>query len=90
VRGDGRRLTGDDPASSSTTAGSHTVWREELAAERGRGHSSYFTFEPRAFRGAQAVQLRIVPGNPASAATIRAKELQPARDTIAVVGAHDA
>src|SRR5262245_9376614 len=45
-----------------------TVWREELAASAGEGQ--FFTFEPRA-ASAKARQLRIVPGNPASAATLR-------------------
>ncbi|HEY0476102.1 MAG TPA: HEAT repeat domain-containing protein [Kofleriaceae bacterium] len=45
-----------------------TLWREELAASTGEGQ--FFTFEPRA-AGARARQLRIVPGNPASAATLR-------------------
>jgi len=45
-----------------------TLWREELAASTGEGQ--FFTFEPRA-RDVRARQLRIVPGNPASAATLR-------------------
>jgi HEAT repeats len=45
-----------------------TVWREELAASAGEGQ--FFTFEPRA-ANLKARQLRIVPGNPASAATLR-------------------
>jgi hypothetical protein len=45
-----------------------TVWREELVASAGDGQ--LFTFEPRV-ASAQAGQLRIVPGNPASSATIR-------------------
>jgi len=45
-----------------------TVWREELAASAGEGQ--FFTFEPRA-ANVRARQLRIVPGNPASAATLR-------------------
>ncbi|TMQ15428.1 MAG: hypothetical protein E6J90_25440 [Deltaproteobacteria bacterium] len=45
-----------------------TVWREELAASAGEGQ--FFTFEPRAAT-ARAQQLRVVPGNPASNATMR-------------------
>jgi hypothetical protein len=45
-----------------------TLWREELAASTGEGQ--FFTFEPRA-TSVLAKQLRIVPGNPASPATIR-------------------
>src|SRR5215468_6857275 len=44
-----------------------TVWREELAASAGEGQ--FFTFEPRA-ADLRARQLRIVPGNPASSATM--------------------
>jgi len=46
-----------------------TLWREELAASTGEGQ--FFTFEPRA-GDVRAAQLRIVPGNPASTATIKA------------------
>jgi hypothetical protein len=45
-----------------------TLWREELAGSTGEGQ--FFTFEPRAAT-ARAVQLRIVPGDPASSATMR-------------------
>ncbi len=61
-----------------------TLWHEELAASTGEGQ--FFTFEPRA-SGVLARQLRIVPGNPASAATIRSFN-RPHK--IAVVAAHDA
>jgi hypothetical protein len=61
-----------------------TLWREELAASTGEGQ--FFTFEPRA-TNALARQLRIVPGNPASSATIRSFN-RPRK--IAVVAAHDA
>ncbi len=46
-----------------------TVWREELSKSSGEGQ--FFTFEPR-LAGVQARQLRIVPGNPTSAATMKA------------------
>jgi len=46
-----------------------TGWREELAVSAGEGQ--FFTFEPR-IAGAQARQLRIVPGNPTSAAALKA------------------
>lgn len=45
-----------------------TLWREELSLSSGEGQ--FFTFEPR-LAGVQARQLRIVPGNPTSAATIK-------------------
>ena len=61
-----------------------TLWHEELAASTGEGQ--FFTFEPRA-TNALARQLRIVPGNPASPATIRSFN-RPHK--IAVVAAHDA
>jgi len=61
-----------------------TLWHEELAASTGEGQ--FFTFEPRA-GNVLARQLRIVPGNPASAATLRSFN-RPHR--IAVVAAHDA
>jgi hypothetical protein len=61
-----------------------TLWREELAASTGEGQ--FFTFEPRA-TSAAARQLRIVPGNPASSATMKHFN-RPRR--IAVVAAHDA
>ena len=44
-----------------------TMWREELA---GFGEGQFFTFESRA-PAAKARQLRIVPGNPTSAATLK-------------------
>ena len=46
----------------------HTVWREDIAASAGEGH--FFTFQPRV-ASARAQQLRIVPGNPTSSATMR-------------------
>lgn len=46
-----------------------TVWREELAKSAGEGQ--FFTFEPR-LAGVQARQLRIIPGNPTSAAAMKA------------------
>ena len=61
-----------------------TLWHEELAASTGEGQ--FFTFEPRA-TNVLARQLRIVPGNPASAATIRSFN-RPHK--IVVVAAHDA
>lgn len=61
-----------------------TLWREELAASTGEGQ--FFTFEPRA-TDVRARQLRIVPGNPASSATIRSFN-RPRK--IAVVAAHEA
>ncbi|MDB4961756.1 MAG: lyase domain protein repeat-containing protein [Myxococcales bacterium] len=45
-----------------------TLWREELSASTGEGQ--FFTFEPR-IAGAKAKQIRIVSGNPASAATMK-------------------
>jgi len=61
-----------------------TLWREELAASTGEGQ--FFTFEPRA-GDVRATQLRIVPGNPASSATI--KRFNRPR-TIALVAAREA
>jgi hypothetical protein len=46
-----------------------TIWREDFAASAGEGQ--FFTFEPR-FEAAKATQLRIVPGNPTSATTMKA------------------
>jgi HEAT repeat protein len=46
-----------------------TAWREDIAASAGEGH--FFTFQPRV-EGARAQQLRIVPGDPTSAAAMRA------------------
>ena len=46
-----------------------TGWREDLAASAGEGH--FFTFQPRV-EGARAHQIRIVPGDPTSAAAMRA------------------
>ena len=46
-----------------------TAWREDLAASAGEGQ--FFTFQPRV-EGARAQQLRIVPGDPSSAAAMRA------------------
>lgn len=46
-----------------------TGWREDVAASAGEGH--FFTFQPRV-EGARAQQLRIVPGDPTSAAAMRA------------------
>jgi hypothetical protein len=61
-----------------------TLWREELAASAGEGQ--FFTFEPRA-SDVRARQVRIVPGNPASRATLRSFN-RPHR--IAVVAARGA
>jgi hypothetical protein len=61
-----------------------TTWHEELVRSDGEGQ--FFTFEPRA-GGAKAAQIRIVPGNPQSAATLRASN-RPRR--IALVSAHGA
>ena len=61
-----------------------TTWHEEFARSDGEGQ--FFTFEPRA-GGAKAAQIRIVPGNPQSAATLRASN-RPRR--IAVVAAQGA
>lgn len=61
-----------------------TLWREELAASAGEGQ--FFTFEPRA-ESTRARQLRIVPGNPASQAAMRAVN-RPRR--IAIVSAQAA
>ena len=60
------------------------VWREELAASAGEGQ--FFTFEPRVAT-AQASELRIVPGNPTSASTMKAFN-RPHR--IAIVSAQGA
>jgi hypothetical protein len=57
-----------------------TFWREDIAASAGEGQ--FFTFESR-ISGVQAKQLRIVPGNPASAATLKASN-RPR--TLAIVG----
>jgi hypothetical protein len=46
-----------------------TAWREDLAASAGEGQ--FFTFQPR-IEGARAHQIRIVPGDPTSAAAMRA------------------
>jgi hypothetical protein len=61
-----------------------TLWREELAASTGEGQ--FFTFEARS-ADLPAVQLRIVPGDPASSATMRSFN-RPRR--LAIVSAHDA
>ena len=61
-----------------------TLWREELAASTGEGQ--FFTFEPRAGE-VRAAQLRIVPGNPASAAAIKAFN-RPRK--LAIVASRDA
>src|SRR5262245_13932063 len=45
-----------------------TVWREELATA---GEGQFFTFQPRV-EAARAQQIRVVPGNPASAGAMRA------------------
>ncbi|MDQ3300046.1 MAG: hypothetical protein M3619_25990, partial [Myxococcota bacterium] len=45
-----------------------TQWREDIAGTTGEGQ--FFTFMPRA-EAAQAIQLRIVPGNPTSPATMK-------------------
>src|SRR5437763_1577836 len=45
-----------------------TYWREDLANSDGSGQ--FFTFERRLAK-ARAAQLRIVPGNPTSASTIK-------------------
>lgn len=57
-----------------------TLWREDIAASAGEGQ--FFTFEAR-ISGAQAKQLRIVPGNPASASALKASN-RPR--TLAIVG----
>ncbi len=46
-----------------------TLWREEISRSAGEGQ--FFTFEPR-LSGVTAKQLRIVSGNPASAAALKA------------------
>jgi hypothetical protein len=46
-----------------------TVWREDIPTTTGEGH--FFTFQPR-IEGARAQQIRIVPGDPTSAAAMRA------------------
>jgi hypothetical protein len=61
-----------------------TLWREELAASTGEGQ--FFTFEPRA-SDARAAQLRIVPGDPGSSATMK-RFNRPRR--LAVVAAREA
>ncbi len=61
-----------------------TFWREDFAASAGEGQ--FFTFTPR-FAGAKAIQLRIVPGNPASAATAHTFD-RPHR--LGIVSAHGA
>ena len=58
--------------------------REDFAASAGEGQ--FFTFTPR-FAGAKAIQLRIVPGNPASAATVITFD-RPHR--LGIVSAHGA
>ena len=55
-----------------------TLWREELT---GFGEGQFFTFEAR-MSTAKARQLRIVPGNPATAATLKASN-RPRRVGIA-------
>ncbi|MDX2087969.1 MAG: HEAT repeat domain-containing protein [Kofleriaceae bacterium] len=57
-----------------------TVWREDIAASAGEGQ--FFTFESR-ISGAHAKQVRIVPGNPASAAALKASN-RPR--TLAIIG----
>ena len=61
-----------------------TFWREEFAASAGEGQ--FFTFEPRV-AGAPARQVRIVPGNPTSAATMKSFNRPRA---IAILGARTA
>lgn len=60
-----------------------TVWREGLA---GAGEGQFFTFTPRV-ESARAQTIRIVPGNPASAATMRQFDRPKG---IAIVTAHEA
>jgi hypothetical protein len=60
-----------------------TAWREELASD---GEGQWFTFEPRA-GAAHAAQIRIVPGNQASQAALKASN-RPRR--IAIVSASGA
>ena len=57
-----------------------TGWREDFAASAGEGQ--FFTFEAR-MPGAGAKQLRIVPGNPTTAAALKASN-RP--HTLAIVG----
>ena len=59
-----------------------TVWREDLPSN---GEGQFFTFTPRV-ESARAQALRIVPGNPASAATMRQFNRPKA---IAIVTARD-
>ena len=61
-----------------------TQWHEELAGSAGEGQ--FFTFEPRVGT-ARARQLRVVPGNPSTAATLKASN-RPHR--LAVVSAQGA